>query len=104
MNEKQLKKLTRLQLLELLILQTEESERLQKQLDDLKLKKEVETIQISNLGSIAEASMQIANVFNATQQAADLYLEAAKKQADTIVAEAKAKAEEIIRKAAEEKA
>ena len=99
MTEKELRKLTRLQLLELLILQTKENEGLQKQLDDLKVKNEIETIQISNLGSIAGASLQINSVFKATQKAADLYLEEAKKQAFSIVEEAKLKAQEIIRNA-----
>jgi len=96
LTERELRKLTRLQLLELLILQTEETENLQKQLDELKMEKELEAIKISNLGSIAEASIQISNVFKATQQAADLYLEAAKKEADSIVSEARVKAKKIV--------
>lgn len=102
MTEKELRKLSRIQLLELLILQTEENERLQKQIHDLKFKIELETLEISNLGSIAEASMQVSGIFKATQTAADMYFDAAKKQAATIVEEAKARADEIIRKAEDE--
>ena len=88
-----------MQLLELLILQTEENEKLKKQLQDLKFKNELDMVQISKLGSIAEASIHISDVFNATQKATDLYFDAAKKEAATIVEDAKVQAEEIIRNA-----
>lgn len=96
MVEKELRKLSRLQLLELLVIQAEENENLKKQLEELKNKRIEETIQISNLGSIAEASVQISGVLNAAQEAADLYMEESKKKADSVLKEAYEKAEEIM--------
>ncbi len=101
MTRNELRKLNRLQLLELLILQTEENEALKKQLEELQFKNELDTAQLSTLGSIAEASMQISDVFMAAQKAADMYFDAAKKQANAIVEDAQARADEIIRRAKE---
>ena len=101
MTKKEMRKLNRLQLLELLILQTEENEALKKQLEELQFKNELDTAQISTLGSIAEASIQINDVFMAAQKAADMYFDAAKNQARAIVEDAQARADEIIRKAEE---
>ena len=97
MNEKDLKKLNRLQLLELLIIQTEENEMLKKQIEELKVKRSEEVKKITTLGSVAEAGLLISGVFGAAQEAADLYIEAAKNRAETIIAEAREKAERIRR-------
>ena len=96
MTEKELKKLNRYQLLELLILQTERADRLQKELEAVKQELDAQQMRISNLGSIAEASMQLSGVFEAAQKAADLYLEEAKaharEEASRILQEAQEKA------------
>lgn len=97
LTEKELKKLNRLQLLELLIIQTEENEKLKKQLEELKIKRAEEAMKISRLGSVAEASVQISGVLTAAQACADLYLETAKIRAEAIVAEAEKKADKISR-------
>lgn len=88
MTEKELKKLNRYQLLELLILQTERADKLQARLEELEKQKNDLDIQFTALGSIAEASLQISGVFQAAQAAADLYIEAAKKKAAEIEEEA----------------
>ena len=96
MTEKELKKLNRYQLLELLILQTERVNELQTQLEAAEAKLNARDVQISRLGSIAEASLQLGGVFEAAQNAADLYINAAKQQADSILEEANRKAQEIL--------
>ena len=63
MTEKELKKLNRKQLLELLLVQTERINRLQKQLAE------------RDAGSIAEAALKLNGVFEAAQAAADQYIE-----------------------------
>lgn len=93
MTEKELKKLNRYQLLELLILQTERAEKLKSRLEETEKKLNDLNIQISSLGSIAEASLQLHGVFQAAQEAADSYLEAAKKRAEEIVEKAEKAAE-----------
>lgn len=73
--EKQLKRLSRRELLELMLEQSkridalkEENERLREELDSKK-------IMIENSGSLAEAALRLSGVFEAAQKAADLYLE-----------------------------
>lgn len=82
MTEKDLKKLNRYQLLEMLILQTERADRLEQELQETRKQLEEHNLQFAKLGSIAEASLQLSGIFEAAQKAADLYLEEAKKRAD----------------------
>ena len=99
LTEKELQKLNRYQLLEMLIVQTERADMLQKKLDTAESQLNGMEIQLSSLGSIAEASLQLSGVFEAAQAAADRYLEAAKKQADEIENEAYKKAAQILAQA-----
>lgn len=67
MDIKELKKLNREELLELLLEQTQRNDELERQLNEKK-------IAIENAGSIAEASLALSKVFEAAQEAADTYL------------------------------
>ena len=96
MTEKDLKKLNRYQLLELLIVQTDRADKLQAKLDIVEKQLENQELQISSLGSIAEASLQLKGVFQAAQDAADMYIDAAKKRAQEIEDAAHKKAAEIL--------
>lgn len=89
MTEKELKKLNRYQILELLILQTQRADDLQNQLEEARKQLEEQHIRLSSLGSIAEASLQLSGVFEAAQRAADRYLEEAKAEADRILQQAR---------------
>ena len=100
LTEKELKKLNRYQLLELLVVQTERADRLQARLDETEKQLRKQHVQLSSLGSIAEASLHLRGVFRAAQDAADTYIEAAKKKADEIEREARGRAELMIREAA----
>ena len=99
LTEKDLKKLNRYQLLELLIIQTERADELQKKLDELENELTLREFNMSQLGSLAEASLQISGVIEAAQESADMYLRAAQKQADLILAHARRQAASIIVKA-----
>ena len=99
MTEKELRKLNRYQLLDLLVVQTERADELQKKVDALEEKLRDRELQMSKLGSIAEASLQISGVFEASQKAADLYLDAVKKQAGEMIEVARRQAAEIISRA-----
>lgn len=96
MTEKDLKKLNRYQLLELLIAQTTRADQLQAKLDAAEKQLAAQELQISSLGSIAEASLQLKGVFQSAQDAADLYLAYAKKHAAEIEEEANRKAAGIL--------
>lgn len=95
MTEKELKRLNRYQLLELLVMQTERADSLQVQVEQLQARLEERELRFAQLGSIAEASVCVSGVFEAAQKAADLYLEAAKKQADELIENARRQAGEI---------
>lgn len=99
MTEKELKKLNRYQLLELLVDQTQRADRLQQELDSVRAQLAEQNIRLSKLGSIAEASLQVTGIFDAAQKAADMYLDAARLQARIIEDEAKKTARTIIRNA-----
>ena len=96
MTEKDLKKLNRYQLLEMLIVQTDRADKLQAKLHIAEKQLEKQELQISSLGSIAEASLQLKGVFQAAQDAADMYIDAAKKRAQEIEDAAHKKAAEIL--------
>ena len=102
LTEKELRRLNRYQLLELLIVQTERADKLQARLEEAERQLNEQTIKISSLGSIAEASLQLQGVFQAAQNAADMYVNAAKKQAEEIEEDARKKAAEILVQALEE--
>ena len=102
MTEKELRKLNRYQLLELLVMQGEQLEQMQKKIDQLESRRMGQEIRIGTLGSVAEASLELSGVFDAAQKAADIYLENAKKQGDRIVQEAREQAKEILRQSDKE--
>ena len=66
-----LRKLSKLQLLELLAQQEKELQALRKELAEKNAALEDRRIQIENAGSIAEAALKINEVFEAAQKAAD---------------------------------
>lgn len=99
LTEKDLKRLNRYQLLELLIVQSDRAEKLQAKLDEAETQLANKELQISSLGSIAEASLQLKGVFQAAQDAADMYIDAAKQRAEEIEEAAHRKAAEILTQA-----
>lgn len=82
MTNKELKKLTRAELLEMLIAQSKEVASLKEQLNRAEEQLKDRQILIGNAGSIAEASLQLNGVFEAAQNAAAQYLENMQRQAD----------------------
>lgn len=116
MTDKELKKLSRAELLEMLLEQSRTVELLQAQLDAARRKLESRDILIQQSGSIAEAALKLNDVFSAAQMAADQYLEnvaqlqsrcdgmeqAAQAEAEQILADAQKQSEDMIRSAQEE--
>lgn len=74
MASKELKRLSRSELLEMLISQTEENEQLREQVANLQHSLNERRIFIEKAGSIAEASLAINKVFQAAEAAAQDYL------------------------------
>ena len=75
MTDQELKKLRRSDLLELLIAQEKENERLRSQVEQLEKRLADRAIDLEQAGSIAEAALRLNGVFQAAQAAADQYLE-----------------------------
>ena len=75
MTEKELKRLRRADLLELLLEQSRENARLRRELEEARAELEDRTIRIENSGTMAEAAVALSGVFEAAQSACDLYLE-----------------------------
>ena len=99
MTEKDLRKLNRYQLLELLVAQMQRADKLQEKLEEVEKQLSDKDLKIASLGSIAEASLQLSGVFQAAQAAADLYLEGAQQKAQEIQEAAHVKAAEILMQA-----
>lgn len=80
MDEKELKRLNRKQLLELLLMQIERADELERRLSETEEKLKSRELTEMNAGSIAEAALKLSGIFEAAQEAADLYLENVKRQ------------------------
>lgn len=75
MTDKELKKLRRRDLLELLVQQTEDNENLQSQIDVLTVQLQSRNLNISKAGTLAEAVMQINEMFRTADAVAKQYLD-----------------------------
>lgn len=75
MTERELRRLSRTDLLELLLAQRRENEQLRCILDQTQAQLADRTIQINKAGSIAEASLQLSGIFTAAQDSCQYYLE-----------------------------
>ena len=79
MTDKQLHKLSRRELLELLLEQRQELDRLQQELDETRAKLESRELKVEKIGSLAKASLEVTAVFEEAQKAANLYVENVKR-------------------------
>ena len=75
MTDKELRKLKRTDLLELLIEQSKEVESLKKRIEELEAELADRRLLIYKSGSIAEAALKLNSVFEAAEAAAQEYLE-----------------------------
>lgn len=96
--ENDLKKLKRLELVDVIDRLQEELEQAKQENAELKSRLEARTLDVANAGSLAEAALELNRVFEAAQAAADQYLENIKEQQ----AGAKERAEEELAQAREQ--
>lgn len=82
MTEKELLKLKRTELLEIMLAQSREIDSLREELAETRKKLEDKRIKIKEAGSIAEASLKLTQIFEEAQRAADLYVENVKRRAN----------------------
>ena len=75
MKQKELKRLTRAELLEMLLAQTQESERLRERLEVAQAQLADRELKLSRSGDLAQAAMAVNGVMEAAQAAAQQYLD-----------------------------
>lgn len=75
---KELKRMNRSELLELLINQIEENEKLNSQLEECRENLEKKELSLQNVGSMAEAALRLNGVFEAADAAVKQYLDSVK--------------------------
>lgn len=75
MTDKELRKLGRSELLELLLSQSKELESVKEQLERAQKQLQSREIKLNQAGNIAEAALQVNEVFETAQKAAEQYLE-----------------------------
>lgn len=81
MTDKELRHLSRAELLEMLLAQAEENERLRQKLKEAQNALADRRINIDESGTMAEAALKLNRVFEAADQAARQYLENIRRQA-----------------------
>lgn len=81
MTTKNLRKLNRRQLLELMLEQSKRIDELENQLADARNELENRSIVAAEAGSIAEAALRLSGVFEAAQNAANMYLDGVQQKA-----------------------
>lgn len=91
MNQKELKRLSRGDLLEMMLSLSKENEQLRKELHQAKSKLEDRTIAVERSGSLAEAALNLNGVFQAAQAACEQYSLNIRGQADALLAQAQEK-------------
>ncbi len=103
MTDKELKKLKRSELLDILIYQTEQNRKLREELDSANSKLARRDIAIKKSGTMAEASVLISEVFESVDRAARFYLENIERRnretenaCKEIIAQAQRRADDII--------
>ena len=76
MTDNDLKKLSRAELLELLLDAAKENDRLRDEIESLKAQLNDRQIAIAESGTLAEAALKLSGIFTAADEAAKLYLDA----------------------------
>ena len=84
-NDKELRKLKRKELLEIMLSQAKLIEELENELAKTKEELNNKNIMIKEAGSIAEASMKLSGIFEKAQEVADKYLNSIRKNNEVLV-------------------
>lgn len=71
---KDLKKLSRLELLEILLEQSKRIEELEEQISNLNIEADSKKIEIDEIGTLAEASLKLTEIFKSADEAAAIYI------------------------------
>lgn len=75
MVSKELRKLNRRELIDIIYQMKKNEQQMQEQISALQAELEEKRLRLSQAGSIAEAALAVSNIFSAAQEAANLYLQ-----------------------------
>ena len=100
MNNKELRKLRRRDLLEIILEQTKRIENLELELETLKEKYNNRKVELAKVGTLAEASLHLTEIFKAADEAANIYMmnieEAMKKEEKRLQKEYREKKKKLL--------
>ena len=99
MKKRDLRRLRRQDLLEMLLDLTKENEQLQKINQQLEQSLQDRTISLQEIGSVAEAALQLNGIFQVAQSAADQYLFNVQMRCQQMEEDTKRKCEEMLGRA-----
>ena len=102
MTEKELKRLGKAELCELVAAQGKKIERLEEELADAKQKLEDREVTLSSCGTLAEAALKLNGILEDADRAAEQYVESLRDreaEADSIIEDANRRADEIVHSA-----
>lgn len=85
MTDKELRRMSRKELLEMLISQMQENEKLKTELGEARTELEKRTLIQAEAGSMAEAALKLNGIFEAADKAAQQYLESIRRKAEESV-------------------
>lgn len=105
MTDRELRRLTREDLLDIIYELQQRTQRLEQENETIRKQLSDRTMKLENAGSIAEAALAVNGVFEAAQAAADQYLaqvRGSQQLADRLVADAQRKASAIVQQAQQE--
>ena len=99
MAQRNLKNLSRKDLLELLLVQTERNEKVEKELQAVQALLNDKNITIAQSGTMAEAALRLSGVSQVVDQAAANYLRSVQQRCQQMEEETRLRCEELLRKA-----
>lgn len=102
MAQKELRRMSRVELIEIIYALEQNEEELKKENEELRKKLAERTVVVEHAGSIAEAVAGLNHIFDAAQQTADDYLASVQKMKEKTEREAERAKEELMRGAREE--
>lgn len=97
MKSKELKRLSRSDLLEMLLDLSKENKRLSQEVEELRAEAEQRKISLEKCGSIAEAALSLNGVFEAAQAACEQYAENVKQRCDQMEKVTKEKCDKMLK-------
>lgn len=102
MTPKELKRLSRSDLLEMLLELSKENERLLQEVEQLRIEVEQRKISIEKCGSMAEAALSLNGVFEAAQSACEQYMENIRQRCEQMEQETKEKCDKMLKEISSE--